>query len=218
MFNGKTQLTRIWTVKPDSVEKMKENAESHTNWMKETHNKEGEKALLMLNWCMESEKDEEGNCPVGPKKIPKLVPEEELFATTYYEFPGNFTTNLKGSKKFLQVSLGVSTQYDEQVMANVDSHQLALRSEILGIISEFTAEDVSNREGKKQLAEKIRIYLPKTLIHYSNIGEDVDKRDYIVSNAKLEEIGWKPNFSLDDGITELIKCYNFLNLDKTKNI
>ena len=31
---------------------------------------------------------------------------------------------------------------------------------------------------KKQLAEKIRTYLPKTLIHYSNIGEDVDKRDY----------------------------------------
>ena len=61
MFNGKTQLTRIWKVKPDSVEKMKENAESHTNWMKETHNKEGEKAHLMLNWCMESEKDEEGN-------------------------------------------------------------------------------------------------------------------------------------------------------------
>ena len=50
----------------------------------------------------------------------------------------------------------MSTQYDEQVMANVDSHQLALRSEILGIISEFTAEDVSNREGKKQLAEKLK--------------------------------------------------------------
>ena len=106
--------------------------------------------------CAEEEKDEEGNCPVGPKKIPKLVPDEELFATTYYEFPGNFTTNLKGSKKFLQVSLGVSTQYDEQVMANVDSHQLALRSEILGIISEFATEDVSNREGKKLLANKLK--------------------------------------------------------------
>ena len=102
------------------------------------------------------EKDEEGNCPVGPKKIPKLVPEEELFATTYYEFPGNFTTNLKGSMKFLQVSIGVSTQYDEQVMANVDSHQLALRSEILRIISEFAADDVSNREGKKLLADKLK--------------------------------------------------------------
>ena len=106
--------------------------------------------------CADEEKDEDGNCPVGPKKIPKLLPEEELFATTYYEFPGNFTTNLKGSKKFLQVSIGVSTQYDEQVMANVDSHQLALRSEILGIISEFAAEEVSNREGKKVLADKLK--------------------------------------------------------------
>ena len=48
--------------------------------------------------CAEEEKDEEGNCPVGPKKIPKITPEEEIFATTYYEFPGNFTTNLKESK------------------------------------------------------------------------------------------------------------------------
>jgi flagellar FliL protein len=106
--------------------------------------------------CTDEEKDEEGNCPTGPKKIPKLLPEEELFATTYYEFPGNFTTNLKGSKQFLQVSIGVSTQYDEQVMANVDSHQLALRSEILGIISEFTPDEVSNREGKKKLSESLK--------------------------------------------------------------
>ena len=106
--------------------------------------------------CTEEEKDEEGNCPVGPKKIPKLVPEEELFATTYYEFPGNFTTNLKGSKKFLQISLGVSTQYDEAVMVNVESHQLALRSEILGVMSEFTMEDLAGREGKGQLAISLK--------------------------------------------------------------
>ena len=92
--------------------------------------------------CLEEEKNEAGECPAGPKKIPKIVPEEELFATTYYEFPGNFTTNLKDSKKFLQISLGVSTQYDEQVMVNVESHQLALRSEILGVMSEFSPEDI----------------------------------------------------------------------------
>ena len=100
--------------------------------------------------CLEEEKDADGNCPVGPKKIPKITPEEEIFATTYYEFPGNFTTNLKGSKKFLQLSLGVSTQYDEQVMANVDSHQLALRSEILTIMSTFSPEDIAGREGKQK--------------------------------------------------------------------
>ena len=101
--------------------------------------------------CLEEEKDADGNCPVGPKKIPKITPEEEIFATTYYEFPGNFTTNLKGSKKFLQLSLGVSTQYDEQVMANVDSHQLALRSEILTIMSTFSPEDIAGREENKNL-------------------------------------------------------------------
>ena len=106
--------------------------------------------------CSEEEKDEEGNCPTGPKKMPKITPEEEIFATTYYEFPGNFTTNLKGSKKFLQISLGVSTQYDDQVMANVDSHQLALRSEILTIMSEFSSEDISGRTGKQELADALK--------------------------------------------------------------
>ena len=46
------------------------------------------------------------------------------FLTTYYEFPGNLTTK---AARALQIGLGVSTQYDEQVMINVDTHQLALR-------------------------------------------------------------------------------------------
>tara|TARA_X000000950_G_scaffold198020_1_gene238466 strand:- start:310 stop:942 length:633 start_codon:yes stop_codon:yes gene_type:complete len=132
--------------------------------------------------CADEEKDEEGNCPVGPKKIPKLLPEEELFATTYYEFPGNFTTNLKGSKKFLQVSIGVSTQYDEQVMANVDSHQLALRSEILGIISEFAADEVSNRDGKKLLANKLKDGINEILEEVEGFGgvEDVHFTSFVL--------------------------------------
>ena len=118
----------------------------------------------------EEEKDEEGNCPVGPKKIPKITPEEEIFATTYYEFPGNFTTNLKESKKFLQISLGVSTQYDEQVMANVDSHQLALRSEILTIMSTFSPADIAGREGKQKLADSLKEGINNTLIKVEGFG------------------------------------------------
>ena len=125
---------------------------------------------LAVEDCADEEKDEEGNCPVGPKKIPKLVPEEEIFATTYYEFPGNFTTNLKDSKKFLQISLGVSTQYDEQVMVNVESHQLALRSEILGTMSDFTAEAISSREGKAELAESLKNGINKVLEGVEGFG------------------------------------------------
>ncbi len=120
--------------------------------------------------CTEEEKDAEGNCPVGPRKIPKITPEEELFATTYYEFPGNFTTNLKGSKRFLQISVGVSTQYDEQVMANVDSHQLALRSEILTIMSTFSSEDIAGREGKQKLADALKEGINNTLMKVEGFG------------------------------------------------
>ena len=40
-------------------------------------------------------------------------------------------------------------KYDEQVMANVDSHQLALRSEILTIMSEFSSEDIAGEQVNK---------------------------------------------------------------------
>jgi len=132
--------------------------------------------------CSEEEKDEEGNCPSGPKKIPKITPEEEIFTTTYYEFPGNFTANLKGSKKFLQLSVGVSTQYDEQVMVNVESHQLALRSEILTIMSEFSSEDISGKAGKNNLAEALRDGINEVLVKVEGFGgiENVHFTSFVV--------------------------------------
>ena len=108
------------------------------------------------------EGEEEGEDGMIKKNV-KAIPEVDTYETTYFEFPGDFTTNLKGSRKFLQVSVGVSTQYDEQVMEVVDSHQLALRSEILSTISDFTEEDISGSEGKKKLAERLIVVLNKKL-------------------------------------------------------
>ena len=105
---------------------------------------------------------EEGDDGIIKKNV-KAIPEVDSYETTYFEFPGDFTTNLKGSRKFLQVSVGVSTQYDEKVMEVVDSHQLALRSEILSTISDFTEEDISGSEGKKKLSERLMVVLNKKL-------------------------------------------------------
>ena len=105
---------------------------------------------------MECTENADGEAECVPKKKVKKVNVEEKFLTTYYEFPGNFTTNLRGSKQFLQITVGVSTQYDEEVMVNVESHQLALRGIILGVMSEFSQEDVAGREGKQALADSIK--------------------------------------------------------------
>ena len=105
---------------------------------------------------MECTENADGEEECVPKKKVKKVNVEEKFLTTYYEFPGNFTTNLRESKQFLQITVGVSTQYDEEVMVNVESHQLALRGIVLGVMSEFSQEDVAGREGKQILADAIK--------------------------------------------------------------
>ncbi len=105
---------------------------------------------------MECVENADGEEECVPKKKVKKVNVEEKFLTTYYEFPGNFTTNLRESKKFLQITVGVSTQYDEEVMVNVESHQLALRGIILGVMSEYSEQDVAGRDGKQSLADAIK--------------------------------------------------------------
>ncbi len=63
---------------------------------------------------------------------------------------------------------------------------------------------------KWELCSKIREHLPKFMFFEAPIGEDPDKRDYIVSNEKLERTGFRPKFSLDDGIRELVKGYRMI--------
>ena len=108
------------------------------------------------------EGEEEGEDGIIKKNV-KEVPEVDAYETTYFEFPGDFTTNLKNSKKFLQISVGVSTQYDEKVMEIVDQHQLALRSVILTVISDFTEDDIVGSNGKDKLAESLLVAMNKKL-------------------------------------------------------
>jgi len=63
---------------------------------------------------------------------------------------------------------------------------------------------------KLELCQRIQQYLPSFMFLEAPIGEDPDKRDYIVSNEKIERTGYRPQFSLDDGIRELIKGYRML--------
>ena len=60
---------------------------------------------------------------------------------------------------------------------------------------------------KLELCAVIKKHLPKFVYVEAPIGEDPDKRDYIVSNARLLATGFKMEWGLDRGIQELIKGY-----------
>jgi nucleoside-diphosphate-sugar epimerase len=60
---------------------------------------------------------------------------------------------------------------------------------------------------KEELALKVKEYVPHLYIHFAPIGQDPDKRNYIVSNQRLRAAGFEARRSLDDGIRELLKGY-----------
>lgn len=63
---------------------------------------------------------------------------------------------------------------------------------------------------KLQLVEKIQEWVPDFVVHCAPVGEDPDKRDYVVSNAKLEALGWHPMITLGEGIWELVQMFRAL--------
>jgi nucleoside-diphosphate-sugar epimerase len=71
---------------------------------------------------------------------------------------------------------------------------------------------------KLELCQRIQTHLPSFVVYESNIGKDPDKRDYIVSNEKIERTGYRAAFSLDDGIRELIKGFAMIRNAKYSNV
>ncbi len=71
---------------------------------------------------------------------------------------------------------------------------------------------------KMELCERIQKQVPAFVFLEAPIGEDPDKRDYIVSNEKVEKAGFKPDWSIDQGIAELIKGYRMIRNSRYSNV
>ncbi len=71
---------------------------------------------------------------------------------------------------------------------------------------------------KWELCEEIKKQVPEFYFVEAEVGEDPDKRNYIVSNAKIEATGFKPDISLQAGIAELIKGYSIIRGNKYGNV
>ncbi len=103
-----------------------------------------------------------------------------------------------------------------QDVAKVFLHGIENFEKMKGLPYNVGLEDANL--SKNELAEAIKKQVPKFVYLEAPIGEDPDKRNYIVSNARLMATGFQPEWGLDRGITELIKGYTILRNTHYGNI
>ena len=106
-------------------------------------------------------------------------------------------------KKVKQVDMGGS--YEEDALCYFDP------------CSQAYNVGLSNANlSKLELCEKIKEHVPSLAVETSEFSSAPDKRNYIVSNEKVESTGWAPDYTIDDVIKELLKAYKiFTNAHTT---
>jgi nucleoside-diphosphate-sugar epimerase len=89
-------------------------------------------------------------------------------------------------------------------------------SEMIGRAYNFGLD--SANLSKEQLAKMIQGIVPKFYVHYSEIGSDPDKRNYIVSSDRLKRAGFQARRSLEEGVRELLNGYRMMGLREFRNV
>lgn len=79
----------------------------------------------------------------------------DKYASTYYAMEKEFTSNLRESVHFVQVGIAISTPYDDTVIENLKTHEMAVRSKILLTLGETGEDDVFTAAGKEKLAKRL---------------------------------------------------------------
>ncbi|HEX8418129.1 MAG TPA: flagellar basal body-associated FliL family protein [Methylobacterium sp.] len=94
----------------------------------------------------------------------------EKYASNYYAMEKDFTSNLRESVHFVQLGLAVSTPYDDEVIENLKSNDIAVRSAILMTLGDTTEDQVFSSEGKKQLQKRLTDAINQTLKQKEGFG------------------------------------------------
>ncbi|OAO01825.1 hypothetical protein A8B75_13810 [Sphingomonadales bacterium EhC05] len=122
--------------------------------------------IILKDGTAVSEKDAEH---AAPKQS------DSNFKVTYHQIEQPFTSNLSNSDSFAQLSLAVSTYYDERVFENVTDHEIAIRSAVLMELGQQDPFELDAPEGKIKLKKKLRDVINQTLQEKTGFGgvEDV---------------------------------------------
>lgn len=94
----------------------------------------------------------------------------DKYASNYYAMEKEFTSNLQDSVHFVQVGVAISTPYDDTVIENIKTNEIAVRSAILMALGDTTEEQVFTSEGKKLLQRRIAKAINDTLKEKEGFG------------------------------------------------
>ncbi|MGD9811276.1 MAG: flagellar basal body-associated protein FliL [Sphingobium sp.] len=91
-----------------------------------------------------------------PKDISK-------YQATYFQMPAPYTSNVADTDSLVQITLAVSTYYDARVIEALKVHELALRSDILMLLSQQHEEALATPKGKEALQAALTSLINKVL-------------------------------------------------------
>lgn len=94
----------------------------------------------------------------------------DKYASNYYPLDKDFTSNLRDSVHYVQVGLAVSTPYDDTVVENLKTNEIAVRSAILMTLGDATEDEVFSSEGKQKLAARLTAAINATLKQKEGFG------------------------------------------------
>ena len=132
----------------------------------------------------DAKKDDHGK-PGAEAPAKELVTpdaDNQRWKFNYYALEKPLLSNLSGSRKVMQVTLTIMTHYDDRVIKNVKTHELALRAGILDVMRQKTEADLREPDFRKALAEEVRLNINSLLEKYEGFGgiEEVMFTEFVV--------------------------------------
>ena len=94
----------------------------------------------------------------------------EKFASNYYAMEKEFTANLQDSPHFIQVGIAVSSPYDDKVINNIKTNDIAIRSAVLLTLGDTTEDQVFSSDGKKALQKRLVASINQVLREKEGFG------------------------------------------------
>ena len=106
----------------------------------------------------------------GPSKETLDSPELTRFENTYMEIERPLVANIVNSRKVMQIKVAIMTHYDDRVVANMEKHEFAIRSEMLDVMRKIDETRISEPNFRSDLAEQLKIAVNSVLERYEDFG------------------------------------------------